>query len=527
MFVFIKILCGKIQIQRIIMSVRDHKGISIDQFNGLYDRGDIDSVPSDHFTNCLNVKFIATSAFGTRDGVAVSQNVATPLRSTKRYYDFPTQTGNTLIVLVQNDAGDGEIYHIVSPTLVYGPLLTLTGMKDFVFLPYAGRGYISPVGYYTATGLDAVALNIEKGLQNEFLYVYAGDGTAARKAAGAPTGGTMTVANGAAGHTDPGFKIFGFVDETISGYLSAPYALTTFTTSAALSVSFTNITTAASALIAKRHLVASINIPSFNGDKTGYDLFFVPGAIIPNDTDNFLLNVSFYDADLLEGASHLIDNFSTIAAGATLGLYHNRLVLGGSFADPSVFRVSAVGEPEAISQIDGLLVVPPDGNPLTNGQELRDVWYGFKRARTVSFVDNGDVPSSWPLTFIDNALGSSIHGIATVLDSGSASTDQLIVCNYKGINLFNGTFINPELSWKVEGFWVRQDRNEFRRIQVVNDPIAQRVMIVVPDGRVLSGNYLNGMTPKMIRWAPLGFQRNINTIAIANIDEVILGVDLL
>lgn len=509
------------------MTVRDHNGIVIDQFNGLYDRGDTDSVPIDHFTYSLNVKSIATSAFGTRDGVAVSQSVSVPLRNTKRYYDFPTQNGNTLIVLVENDAGNGEIYHVVSPTLVYGPLLTLVGMKDFVFLPYAGRGYISPVGYYTVTGLSATDLNIEKGLQNEFLYVYMGDGTPAIKAAKAPTGGSMTIGNGAAGHTDGGFKIFGFVDETVSGFLTAPYALKTFVTNNGLSVSFTGITTAASATIVKRHLVASLTVPSFNGNLEGYQLFFVPNAVIPNDTDNFLLNISFYDGELLEDASHLIDNYSSIPAGATLTLYHNRLVLGATYTDESIALISAVGEPEAINQISGLVIVPPDGNPLTNSQEMRDVLYLFKRAKTVAFVDNGDDPSSWPMTFIDNALGSSIHGIATVIDSGSASTDMLIICNYKGINLFNGTYINPELSWKIQNLWKEQDRNEFRKIQIVNDPITQELFLVLPDQRVLVGNYLNGMTPKTIRWNPIGFQRNVNTIAIVNIDEVIIGMDLL
>jgi len=45
------------------MSVRDHQGIVIDRFNGLYDRGDKDSVPLDHFTECNNVDYIADSAF--------------------------------------------------------------------------------------------------------------------------------------------------------------------------------------------------------------------------------------------------------------------------------------------------------------------------------------------------------------------------------------------------------------------------------------------------------------------------------
>jgi len=56
-------------------------------------------------------------------------------------------------------------------------------------------------------------------LQGEFLYVYAGNGSSARKAAGAPLSGVITVANGAAGHTDAGLHIFAFVGETLSGLI--------------------------------------------------------------------------------------------------------------------------------------------------------------------------------------------------------------------------------------------------------------------------------------------------------------------
>lgn len=509
------------------MAVRDHDGDVIDKFNGLYDRGDVDSVPRDHFTDCQNIKYIATSAFGTRDGVGISQDVLVPLSNVRRFYNYPTQTAQTLIVLTIDDFGIGNIYHVIDTDTVFGPILSLAGMKDFVFVPYAGRGYISPVGYYTITDLKQGTLNIEKGLQNAVLYVYAGDGTPARAAAGIAPVGNPIIANGAAGNTDPGLHLFGWVNETVSGALSSIGAIGTFVTNANFSVSFTNVPTTASPVIAKRHLVATKVIASYNGDTLGYQYFFVPNATINDDITTFLLNVSFFDADLLEDASHLIDNFATIAAGATLDLYHDRLMIGASFDNPSIYYVSAIGEPEAINQIDGLLIVPPDGNPLTNGKELRDVWYGFKRTRTVAFVDNGDVPSSWPMTFVDNALGASIHGIATVLDSGSSSVDALIICNYKGMSLFNGTYIVPELSWKVQDFWSRQDRNEFRRIQVVNDPITQGIYCVIPDGRVLVGNYLNGMNAKNIRWDPHGFPRNINTIAIVNIDDIILGMDLL
>ena len=391
---------------------RDHEGVKIDQFNGLWRRGDADDTPMDHFSDCENVKFLGSSSFRTRDGIDISQDVAVPLSNVKRIYNYPTLTANTLIVLTYDDVADeGNIYHVVNSTTIFGPILTITGMHDFAFIPYAGRGYISPFNTFVVG-----ELNVEKGLDNEFLYVYAGDGTAARKAAGSPLSGSLTIANGAAGYTDAGFHLFAFVAETISGALTPPGAITGFTTSALSSVSFGTVPTSGDPNITKRHLVATKVITGYDGNTTGYQFFFVPNATINNDTDTFLNNISFFDADLLDDASYLLDNYAEIPAGAVLSIYHNRLVLATTFDDISIVLVSAVGEPEAISQVDGLLIFAPDGNPVTNAQELRDILYVFKRSRTVSFIDNGDVPSSWPLVSVDTALGTFVHGIATVLD---------------------------------------------------------------------------------------------------------------
>ncbi len=575
------------------MAVRDHQGITIDQFNGLWQRGDIDNTPLDHFSDCNNIKFIGDSSFGTRDGIGISQTVATSISRVKRIYNYPTQTGNTLIVLTTGNpratpnftvsplspypyeledefnedmSSDGNIsfmgqidmtgpvgnineqiepdfipnvisiensdvtindvgsiYHVISPTLVYGPILSIIGMTDFAFIPYAGRAYISPFTSYTITALDGTTLNQEKGLFEEFVYIYAGNGTQARKAAGDSLSGSMTVANGAAGHTDPGQHIFGIVSQTSSGYNAPPSILTSFVTTAASSVSFGNIPTSSDSNVVKRLLVATRVLPTFNGDLSGYQFFFVPNAVINNNLDTFLNNISFYDADLLADASALLDNYTSIPAGAILSLYHNRLLVAATNTDISLILVSQVGEPEAINQIDGLIVVPLDGNPITNAQEMRDILYVFKRSRTVSYVDNGDVPSSWPLVVIDNALGTCVHGIATVLDSGSSNIDFLIVCTYQGISVFNGRYITPEISWKIEAFWQSLDRNNFRYIQIINAPTQKILYIVLPDGRLLSGNYINGFDQKKIRWTPNSFQVNINTIAIANISDIILG----
>lgn len=502
------------------MALRDHTGIILDEFNGLWDQGDPENTPLDHFQDCNNIKFVGGRSFESRDGVGIHQTVAVPLKNILRIYNYPTQTENGLIVLVRNDTtGKGEIYHVKNATTVHGPLLAITGMTDFAFIPYAGRGYISPFNTFVVGDL-----NIEKGLQNEFLYVYAGDGTAARKAAGGAPAGTLTASNGAAGHTDAGLHVFAFVFETISGYLTPPSGFTTLSTSAARAVDFSTIPVGG-ATFSKVHIVASKVIANYNGDPTGYQLFYIPTATANNGTV-VLSTISFFDQDLLEDAGHLLENYSEIPAGAALCLYHDRLCLATTFTDINIILVSFPGEPEAIDQIDGLLIYPPDSNPVTNIGEMRDVLYGFKRSKTAAWIDNDDVPSSWPYSGIDNALGTFVHGIATVLDSGSASVDFFFICTYQGISLFNGRYVNPELSWKVYGLWHGLDRNDFRKIQLINNPVSKELLVVLPDNRLLSGNYANGLDPKKIRWTPNSFDFTLNCIAIVNIDEVILGADI-
>ena len=498
------------------MKFRDHEPVVFDSFMGLWDRDDPENTPPDHFTQCDNLINKGNNVT-VRPGIGLHQDVAVPLEDVRRLYNYPTPTGNTLLALVVNGA-NGEIYHIVDPTTVFGPILTIAGMTDFAFVPYAGRAYISPFSTFV-TG----DLNIEKGLDNEFLYVYNGDGTAARKAAGTGPAGTLTIANGAAGNTDAGFKIFAVVGETNSGFLSAPVAFATFTTSAAFSVSFGNVPIFVGAQWVKRHIVATPTITTYNGNVEGYPLFFIPTGTIENNTDTFKNNVSFFDIELIEDASHLIDNYGEIPAGAALWIYRDRLCLATTFDDISIVIVSAKGEPEAISQIDGLIIVAPDGNPITNGGELRDVMYVFKRSSTTSFVDNDEEPSSWDDSSVDPSLGTCVHGIATVLDSGKSSVDYFIVTTYAGIILFNGRYVMPELSWKIQHFWFSIDRNEFRKIQIMNAPIQGWILCVLPDGRILVGDTNNGMDPKNIRWYPWPFNVPVNCIAIVNIDDIIIG----
>lgn len=505
------------------MALRDHQPLTLDKFNGLWARGDVENTPLDHFSDCNNVQFFGPQGFSTRDGLGLHQSVVAPLGNVLRMYNYPTADKNTLIVLVQN-GGNGEIWHVVDAANVFGPVLTIAGMFDFGFAPYNGRAYITPFITELVNGM-----NRERGMNGEFVYVYKGDGTAARKIAGAgPTTPILPTNTGpVTGFTDAGVHIFGYVFETDTGYLSAPGGLVALTTLADSSVDFNNVAVSPNPAVTKRHIVASAVIQNYNGDVNGYDLFFIPGATIPNNVGTVLAGISFFDADLLEDATHLLDNFSSVSAGVNLGVYHNRLCVCTQYDNISIIRVSEPGEPEAFNQISGFCLVPPNGNPITNFAELRDVLYVMQRNKTVAFVDNGSDPSSWPLSPIDAAMGCGVHGIATVVDAGSSNVDYLLVGTYLGLTMMNGRYILPELSWKVSAKWAQQTfKTNNRRIQIVNDSVNQKLYIVLTDRTVLYANYSNGFDPKNIRWGPWSFDVKVNTLALINVSDLLLGCDV-
>ena len=504
------------------MAIRDHEVIEINEFMGLWRRGDDNDCPQDHFRDCENIQYEAGQGFKTRDGVDIYEEQAVPLGNILRIYNYPTQTANTLLVLITG----GEIYHVLDPTTVFGPILTVATMTDFGFVQFAGRAYITPFKTYTD-----VEPNIEKGIENETLYVYSGDGATVARPAGVDTpvnapGDTFVVTQGT-GSTDIGFHIFGVVYETDTGAFSSigPIGALPTLNSDGNGVSFADIPVSPSAFVTKRHLVATRVIPDYNGDETGYDFFFIPDGTINDNTSTTLSNISFFDNQLLEDASYLLDQYNPIPAGVNLSVYHNRLVLNTTFDDISICLVSAIGEPENISQIDGILIAPLDGNPLTITQDMRDILYGFKRNRTIAWTDNGDEPSSWPMSIIDYAMGAPVHGVAKVLDSGATSIDYLLVAAYQGIQIFNGTYMSPELSWKIKDFWFELDRELFRRIQMVNNPIAKMLYCTLPDYLMLVGDYNLDQDPMKIRWTVWRFDFQINTIAILNIDTLILGAE--
>jgi len=505
--------------------MRNHSPVLIEEFNGLWRRGDPESTPMDHFSDCNNLQFIQ-SGFRTRDGIDVVNVGGKTISDVVRMYMYVHQNDEGLLVLDSH----GNIYHTKSPTPLV-PILSVTGMTDFAFVNISGRAYISPH--------DGAI-----GLQDEFVYMYDGEGNPARAAAGnkpVDADGALAAANSATvGNVEAGIHIFGVVYETDSGFLSSfgPDTLPTVTTPGNKKVDLSNIPISPSSSVTARRVVASklIQTANYTGNTRGYQLYFVPNGRIADNTTT-TLPVNFYDAELLEDASHLEDLFEAIPAGAVMGIFHNRMIVGSVFGafnnDPSLDEsglnstayLSFPGEPEAIDQVDGLIVAPLDSKPLTNAQEYRDVLYIFKQTRTLAYTDNGDNPTSWPLIAIDQGVGASIHGIATVLDSGGINVDYLLVTSLDGIMLFNGAYNRPELTWKIKDFWAELDRDNFKYIQLVNDSVDQKIYMCLPDRKMLYADYSNGLAADKIRWCPWEFRARITTITLININALVVGSD--
>lgn len=490
--------------------MRDHQAVPFEEFNGWYKRGDADSTPSGYFVEAENIDYI-DSGFKSRNGIEpwLPTVATTGTRNTLRMYDFTTDSKQGILALDTS----GDIYFVVPADNTAYFVLHVAGMTDFGFASMNNFAYLSP-----STN------NSEQGINGEFVYVYDGTATPARKAAGnAPkdADGALAAANSAtAGNVESGIHIFGVVYETNSGFLTqiGPDTLPTVTADGVHKVDLSNICVSPSGVVVARHIVASksINPADYTGNTRGYELFFVPDGTISNNTST-TLTVNFYDIELLQSAAYLFDIMQTIPAGGGLGLYHNRLIvwaIGGT--DYSLAYLSQPGEPEAISALDGLITLPRNTKGITNCTEYRDILYVFKVDECNGYADNGDVPSSWQQTIVDSEIGCAKHGMARMGEGFSTNIEYLLLFSWQGIFVFNGTFQRPEFSFMLEDFWQNLNQDEIHFLaECHNDVKHQIVYINFPtDFIVLVGNYKNGFSPDKIRWGKYLFNVSPDTMTL-------------
>lgn len=492
--------------------MRDHNPVAIEFFNGLWAREPKDACPQDHFTDCNNVVMMQ-KGFKTRPGL----DTYLPFPNIKRVYTFVKSTGERIICLDIH----GNLYDTASATPNV-PILTIATMTDFALLSINDRAYISPH--------DGA-----QGLSGEFIYVYLGDGNAARKIGGdiPVNGGTpfAGAASATAGNVEKGDHIYGIIYETNTGFLTSigpttggVRALVKVTSDGTKKVDLSHIPAPSDTTVYPFYwVVATKAIQNYNGDQIGYNFYFVAGSRTATSGMSGNQTVNFYDADLLDDASHLLDIKDHPAAVVGMCTFHNRLITWAENGATSVIRASFANEPESFDTVDGLIAAPLDAHPVTNAQEFRDVLYVFKDTKTLGFPDNGDVPSTWVPGKVDLGIGTFVHGISTILDTAGANVDFLVVLTYGGIYLFNGTYLKPELSWKIRDFWTNFTATNFKSFQVCTDSISQIIYVNMLSSILLMGDYSQGSDPYKIRWTKQTFNIQTDTIAIIDKNKLIIG----
>ncbi len=473
---------------------RDHTPIVIEDVNGLYDRSTFDdSTPENHLTVADNLVY-SQRGFGTRSGTSLVNSVGSILRFVR--YKRLDEVSRFLIL-----STGGNLY---DSTNLGVPILTLPSMVDFSAVQYYNRIYISPH-------------NRIRGIENEYVYVY--DGTTCRKAGGTVPSGTLIAANSAlSGNVDAGTHLFAISFESSSGHITRPgpalYGVVLADGTHQIDIS--GIPIGPVGTVARR-ILATRRIPDYAGNQNNYIFYFVPTGRIANNSAT-TATVNFFDGDLLTEADYLFDELSDIPAGIGIGVYSESLITWGEYNNPSVVRISKQGDPESFSAISGYITIAPnDAGGVMNASEFRDSLYIMKGTRTyVTTRDtvNSDSPIFWRITNVDEGIGTGPFGIASVLDTGGPNTDSLIVAARVGLMIFNGLFMQPELTWKISSLWQSMNYANFNSIQVFNDVVTQRIYTLMPDSTILVGDYKNGLSFQSIRWARWTFPWTITSIGL-------------
>ena len=481
--------------------------LTIGKFKGTYDRGEEESVPIGYFRSSQNIEFV-DNGVQMRDGsdLTYSLNINLAVRR-QAIYEKIGEAKRTLIL-----NGVGQLY---DSTEMSAPILTIAAMSDFSMVTMFDRAYITPHNGVT-------------GLPGEKVYVYNGSGTA-RAAGGLPPGsfvlGVASTVN--SGHMDATNKVFAVAYLTDTGFITKPAGYVAFTPTADLKISFSAIPIGGAGVVG-RVILATKGITDFDGNFEDQTYYFMPGGTINDNVSTTLSNIEFFDADLIDDASRLVEQLSEIPAGVCIDNIGGRLCVGGEDANASVVRVSQPGEPESHNAVDGFITVNPGdvGGGVKNLGEHRTMMIITKSLRTYGVQPNNDVPpSEWIPIDIDGSIGAGPHAIGRSLSHGENIEDRMWIAAQDGLRLFDGTFSPANvLSYNIQAIWDNIAKGSFHKVEVAVDPLEARVYIAVPEGAatnptcLLVCDYNEGATIEGVRWTIWRFA-NINPVTITVITE--------
>lgn len=463
--------------------IQDHQLLSIDKFLGLYGIDDYtDSVPPYFFIDELN-NISYGDELRSRDGFDIS----IPSGPIIQHAVYRRQGEAARIIALMPS---GNLWDLTTSTLI----LSIPEMTGFAINFYNNRAFISPH-------------NGEFGLPGQFVYVYSGTGTARRAAGTKPSAGFTTTISNTTGVIEAGTHIFAWAFETDSGFVTAPSDEVTLVFDGTKAVDFSNIPIGPSGVVARR-LVASRAIQDYNGNPLAYEMFFVPGGRISNNTVTILNGVDFYDVDLQLSADYLYDQLENIPASVFIITYGRRLCYGGTNEDKNIVWISNPLEPESIHSSAGFIPFDPfETEGVKDGTEFRDSLFICKRDKTYTIRDNGAEPSTWghPIT-LDSAIGCDVNGIARYYNSTGSRIEYFTVTSPSGLFKFNGIYEEVPLSRNIKNWWERFDLRKLNKFVTLIDQKKMLIYILVAidetdkTNAIIVGNFENGFSWDRIRW---------------------------
>jgi hypothetical protein len=492
--------------------MRGHDPVVINKFMGLWDRNPADptgvfgpsgdeSVPLDHGIQCRNMVF-NSDGVRSRPGMSLVAAAVTGGNGFYRKHTFSFSGGDRDLFL---DTLLRLIDRTTAAVLVAAPV----GANDFCLVNLFDRCYIS--FFNTDTGL---------GISGSSVYVY--DGTTIRVAGGTAPVGAITAVNGAAGKVEVGQHAFAVAFETASGFITKAAGFVNLNATGALQANLSTIPVGPAGTVARHILATKVAYTGWvPGNWNDIEFFFIPGARI-GDNVTTVLNVNFYDADLVASGDYLLDELVTIPAGSSMCELDGKLCLAGfPSPDGSLVRVSKSGQPESFSAIDGFILVRPgDGGNVRALVTYRDSLMIHKEMRTSMTRDNGLPPASWVVFPVDNSIGTpSCAGISSVLNVNGPTVDYYLVVSRTGLEKYSGGYGERPLTWKIDKLWQRITPLTMSRIQIVDDTKNKCIYITVPmDGtlgitNILHANYELGLDPDNIKWSFWSFSVNVRNVS--------------
>lgn len=465
-------------------------------------------VPQTHLETADNIRYF-NGGFETRYGTSVSEVIPAGV---SRFFPYliEGQADRVLYLTYDIPSNTGKIYDSLFPT---SPIHTVVGMKDFSMIVLNDRAYLSPH-------------DGSSGMPGQFIHVYQGGGIVARLAGGnAPSGFTLISSSDASGKIEAGFRVLAVAFETDSGHITRPgptgYHTNTFTEGC--QILLTSIYGGPAGTVARHILSSQAIITDFDGNIEDIELFFVEAEFggVLNDNLTAETRLDFYDSQLVRSADYLRDNMETIPAVLGFTTFAGSLVGWAPNTEPASVYLSRSGEPESISLLEGGIEVDKSsGGGVKNCVEYRGAALMIHKSNKLyTTSNNGEEPVYWKVDKVDAAIGTSVFGVAAILDEEGNTVDRYIIAARQGLIAYEGNF-NNVLSASIDDVWSRITRTAWSKVQVVLDPHNEFIVVLVPlDGAaspncILYCDYANGLTPDGVRWAKWTFPYAINSVGI-------------